>query len=129
MDPSRTDHRRRLGAAAEAICEQRLRERGWTILDRNWRIRMGEVDLIARDGRTIVFIEVKAAAAGSVAGPERPAMAVGRNKQRRLRRLASAWLSARGHRLAWDEVRFDVVGISFDREGMVGSWEHVEGAF
>jgi putative endonuclease len=123
------DHRRTLGTAAEALCEQHLRRRGWSILERNWRIRMGEVDLIARDGRTIVFIEVKAAAAGSVAGPERPVLAVGRNKQRRLRRLASAWLSARGHRLTWDEIRFDVVGVGFDHDGMAASWEHIEGAF
>ena len=90
---------------------------------------MGELDLVARDGRTIVFVEVKAAAAGSVAGPERPAMAVGRDKQRRLRRLASAWLSARGRRPGQDAIRFDVIGIGFDRDGMVASWEHFEGAF
>jgi putative endonuclease len=123
------DRRTRLGAAAESLCEQHLRQLGWSILDRNWRIRIGEVDLVARDGRTLVFVEVKAAAAGSVSGPERPAMAVGRDKQRRIRRLASAWLAGRGDRLAYDTIRFDVVGVGFDRDGMVASWEHIEAAF
>ena len=52
----------------------------------------GEIDLIALDGRTLVFVEVKALRATSLAGPERPAMAVGHRKRHKLRSLALAWL-------------------------------------
>ncbi len=80
------------------------------MLDRNWRDgRNGEIDLVLRRERTIVFCEVKArrtAAYGS------PAEAVTPTKQARIRRLASAWLTA--HEVRGVEVRFDVVAILGD---------------
>jgi putative endonuclease len=125
----KVDSRRQTGQAAERICELELRRRGWSILARNWRIRIGEIDLIARDGRTVVIVEVKSARPGNGAGPETPALAVTTAKQRRLRRLATAWLSARSAQLNFDEVRFDVVGVRFARDGSVADYDHIEGAF
>lgn len=129
MDKRFVDRRRDTGQAAEQLCELELRRRGWSILARNWRIRIGEVDLIARDGRTVVIVEVKSSRPGRGAGPVTPALAVNAAKQRRLRRLATAWLSVRAAQLSFDEVRFDVVGVSFGSDGSVAEYEHIEGAF
>jgi len=106
---------------------------GWRLLGQNWRIGAGELDLVGLDRRTIVFVEVKALRSGGRAGPGRPVLAVGPRKQDRLIRLASAWLSgpgrAPGLTTRWDSVRFDVIGIEFDRQGAVPDLEHVEDAF
>lgn len=123
------DRRRETGRSAEDICAGRLRARGWRILARNWRIRAGELDLVALDGPALVVIEVKARHAGSLNGPPSPALAVGPNKQRRLRKLASVWIAGHGRRVAFRDVRFDVVAVVFDREGALASYDHLEDAF
>ena len=61
--------------------------------------------------------------------PERPALAVDRRKQLRLRRLARAWLSERESLLRFRSMRFDVVGLRLDRSGATVAWEHLRGAF
>jgi putative endonuclease len=124
-----TDPRRHTGRRAEDICATRLRQRGWQVLARNWRIKAGEIDLIARTGPVLVMVEVKAGHAGSRAGPPSPALAVGPNKQRRLRRLASAWIATHGRSVHYREVRFDVVGVLFERDGTLAVYDHVENAF
>ena len=123
------DDRRATGRSAEDICARRLRERGWRILARNWRIRPGELDLIALAGSTLVIVEVKAHHQGLRRGPVHPVLAVGPNKQRRIRRLASAWIAGHGRSIGFREVRFDVVGITFDREGRMAAYDHLEDAF
>jgi putative endonuclease len=123
------DPRRALGSRAEHICEMQLRRRGWRILDRNWRVRMGEIDIVAMDGSTLVIVEVKAHSSSNRAGPSVPALAVGPRKQGRLRRLATAWLMARGHRHGFENLRFDVVGITFSADGTIAGYEHIEDAF
>jgi putative endonuclease len=90
----------------------------------------GEIDLIALDGRTLVFVEVKALRVSSHSGPERPAMAVGHRKQRKLRSLALAWLQGHdGSVPPHAGLRFDVVGLRLDSGGRVTEWEHLRGAF
>ena len=79
--------------------------------------------------RTLVFVEVKAGREGSAFGPERPILAVGPRKQRQVRRLATAWMAERRGRPRYDEIRFDAVGVTFDRAGRVATYEHIEGAF
>ncbi|MDQ5893966.1 MAG: putative endonuclease [Actinomycetota bacterium] len=123
------DARRATGQSAEDICAERLRERGWRILARNWRIRAGELDLIALTGPVLVVVEVKAHHLGARRGPTSPVLAVGPNKQRRIRRLTSAWIAGHGRRVGFRDVRFDVVGITFDQEGLVVAWDHLEDAF
>ncbi len=123
------DHRRATGQSAEDICAERLRQRDWTVLARNWRIKAGELDLVALAGPVLVIVEVKAHRLGTHHGPTAPILAVGPNKQRRLRRLASAWIAGHGRRLAFRDVRFDVVGITFDRQGNVVAYDHLENAF
>jgi putative endonuclease len=90
----------------------------------------GEIDLVAVDGGDLVFVEVKTRHAGNVLGPERPALAVGIQKQRKLRALALAWLGAnRGSVPAHRRLRFDVVGIVLGDGGRIVEWEWLEGAF
>jgi putative endonuclease len=97
------------------------------IVARNPRTRFGEIDAIALDGETLVFVEVKTIRAGGDLGPELPAHAVGRRKQMQVRRLARAWLAENlppRHR----SIRFDVVGVSLIGDGGAVI-EHLPGAF
>jgi putative endonuclease len=126
------DARQLLGSRAEAIAASRLAGGGMRILARNQRTTevRGEIDLIATDGPTLVFVEVKALRTGSRAGPERPALAVGPRKQRKLRSLAVAWLRDHdGFVPPHDTLRFDVVGMRLDPRGRPMEWEHLRGAF
>jgi putative endonuclease len=124
-----TAQRQRIGRAAEDLVAVRLARRGWEIVERNARTRYGELDIVARDGRTLVFVEVKAGRAGSGLGPERPILGVDRRKQRRVRRLAGAWMAERRDAPYYDEVRCDAVGVTFDRGGEPLEVEHIEAAF
>ena len=107
----------------------RLASADWEIVERNARTRYGELDLVALDGRTLVFVEVKAGRAGSAFGPERPVLAVDRRKQRRIRRLAAAWMAERRDCPHYAAIRFDAVGVTFDRGDRVTDYEHIRNAF
>ncbi len=112
MSPSAGETRRLLiGRRGEELAARWYAAHGYQVLDRNWRCRDGELDLVARRHRTLVFCEVKTRGSELLGtGAE----AVTAAKQRRLRRLAGRWLAdgARGrHDRAW-EVRFDVVSIT-----------------
>jgi putative endonuclease len=127
-----TAARQRLGRSAEALVAARLERAGWLIVARNARpseVR-GEIDLIALEGAALVFVEVKARRAGSIPGPETPAMAVGPRKRAKLRGLAAAWLRDRGYDVPRHrDLRFDVVGLRIDAAGRVVEYEHLRGAF
>lgn len=87
--------RRVLGLAGEHVAERELARRGYQVVARNVRTRFGEIDLICRDRREYLFVEVKTRRAGSfVAAVE----AVDRRKARRLEVLAQSWLAACGQR-------------------------------
>jgi putative endonuclease len=124
-----TDARRSTGRLAEDLVARRLGAAGWAILARNARTRHGELDIVALDGRTLVFLEVKAGREGADLGPERPILAIDRRKQMRIRRLATAWLAERRERPFYAEIRFDAVGVTLDRRGHPVDVEHIEGAF
>jgi len=109
-----------------------LTRQGIGIIARNARTRgvRGEIDLIALDRGDLVFVEVKGRRAGGTLGPERPALAVTRLKQAKLRALARAWLADHAGELPYfNGLRFDVVGVTLDRAGGVLDWEHLEAAF
>jgi putative endonuclease len=95
-----------LGARGERLATAWYESNGYTVVARNWRCDIGEIDLIATRGRELVIAEVKTRASDRFGVP---ASAVGIAKQRKLRRLAAAWLAAADTR--YDEVRFDVVSI------------------
>jgi putative endonuclease len=121
--------RQQLGRSAESLVAGRLGEAGWELLERNARTRHGELDIVALDGRTLVFVEVKAGRAGSAFGPERPVLSVDFRKQLRIRRLATAWMSERRDLPRYDEIRFDAIGVTYDRGGHITDYEHIRGAF
>jgi putative endonuclease len=124
--------RQLLGDHAETMVAERLSRSGMRILARNQRTSevRGEIDLIVLERRALVFVEVKALRADAVAGPERPALAVGHRKQRKLRSLAVAWLRDHdGFVPAHDTLRFDVVGVRVGAQGQVVEWEHLRAAF
>lgn len=124
-----TATRQRLGKAAEDLVAARLSAAGWEVLERNARSRQGELDIVALDGRALIFVEVKAGRAGSTYGPERPILSVDFRKQQRIRRLATAWMGKRRDLLRYDEIRFDAIGVTYDRCGRVVDYEHIAGAF
>ncbi|HXV05199.1 MAG TPA: YraN family protein [Solirubrobacterales bacterium] len=124
-----TERRLRLGRVAEDLVAARLAAAGWEVVERNARTRYGELDAVALDGPTLVFVEVKAGRAGSLFGPERPVLAVNRRKQLRIRRLATAWMMERRDVPRYDDIRFDAVGVTFDHTGHMVDYEHIEGAF
>jgi putative endonuclease len=101
-----SDVRRVLGTDGERAAEDFLRRRRYTIVERNYRCRAGEVDLVALDGATIVFIEVKTRRG---AGFGTPLDAVDRRKQRQVCRAAQQFLAE--NRLQDRDARFDVVGV------------------
>jgi putative endonuclease len=124
--------RQQLGGAAEALVARALERRGMRIVARNARTPTvrGEIDLIAIDGRALVFVEVKALRTRALAGPERPAMAVGHRKRHKLRSLALAWLHDHdGSVPPHGTLRFDVVDVRIDARGRVAEWEHLREAF
>ena len=98
--------RTELGAWGESLAARYLESRGLTILARRWRCRDGEIDIVARDGATLVVCEVKTRTSEAFGSP---LAAVTPIKVRRLRRLARAWLQAHDERAL--EIRLDVVGI------------------
>lgn len=95
-----------LGRRGEEFAARHLAERGYVILDRNWRIREGELDIVARDGDALVVVEVKTRSSTRYG---LPIEAIDRDKAFRLRRLALAW--AREHRVRAKRIRIDAIGI------------------
>ncbi len=114
---------RALGAEGEALAAQLLEANGYTILARNDRVERVEIDLVARRGNMLVFVEVKARRSRAHGAPEE---AVDERKRRRLVRGAAAWLRAHGPTAL--RVRFDVIVCEPDA---AGAWHlrHLEGAF
>lgn len=121
--------RRRTGEIAEDLVARRLAAAGWEIVERNARTRYGELDIVARDGSTLVFIEVKGARQATRFGPEKPILSIDFRKQRRVRRLATAWMSERRDLPPYEEIRFDAVGVTLDRDDRPLDIEYVKGGF
>jgi putative endonuclease len=99
--------RREIGKRGEDAAAQYLRRKGYKIVERNFRCTLGEIDIIAFEGDTLCFIEVKTVS-GKNYGP--PEIAVDINKQRKLSRVALAFLGQNG--LHDTKARFDVVAIT-----------------
>lgn len=96
-------------------------------MERNYRTRWGELDIVAFDGRTLAFCEVKTRRLGGRGGG--PFDSVHARKRARIRKMAASWMIARTDRPYADEVRFDAIGVIFDLTGALVGIEHLEGAF
>lgn len=110
------------GMQGQQDAEKFLRGKGYVILQRNFRVRAGEIDLIARDGEYIVFVEVKYRQG---AGHGLPRESVGAAKQRKISKTALYYISMTG--LAEQDFRFDVVEVLGG--GGVVTINHIENAF
>src|SRR3954463_14175263 len=95
-----------LGRFGEDVAARHLERAGLVLVERNWRCREGEIDIVAVDGHVLVFCEVKTR---STAAFGSPAEAVSPAKLQRLRRLAALWLA--DHPGGWADLRFDVVAV------------------
>ena len=118
------DTRRDVGQTGEQIAARHLERLGYRILDRNHRTRWGELDLVATDGDSIVFVEVKTRRAGG-----EPLDRLDVHKRIQVRKMAAAWLNAVRQRPRSAELRFDAIGVTLDCAGALVRLDHIEGAF
>ncbi|MFI5009218.1 MAG: YraN family protein [Solirubrobacterales bacterium] len=131
----REDPRRVLGRLGEELAAAHLERLGFALLERNARTRHGEIDLIAFDGHTMVFGEVKTRRLvgnpRARRGPDEHPLAGLRPRQRaRLRRLAAAWLYDQARiRPNAHTIRFDAIGVTVDARDNLVRLDHIEGAW
>jgi len=122
-----TDARRHTGRDGEDLAAGYLRMHGFELIERNARTRYGELDIVARDGRTLVFTEVKALRGRGRARAEQALESIGPRKRIQVRRLARAWLAERSHPGPYAEIRFDAIGVAVSPAG--SEIVHVPAAF
>jgi putative endonuclease len=128
-DPLRT-----LGRLGEELAVAHFDRLGFAPLGRNERTRYGEIDLIAFDGHTLVFAEIKTrrvnACRQSIRPDQRPLVRLEGRQRERLRRLAAAWLYDKQHvRPTAQTIRFDAIGVILDTKDRLISLDHIEGAW
>lgn len=111
-----------LGKQGERVAELYLQKKGYKVVERNYRCRGGELDLIVLDRRVVVFVEVKTRTGD---GFGTPLEAVAFRKQQRMIRAAQFFLAEKN--LQQRDARFDVVGVSWTGDEPVV--EHIENAF
>ena len=116
------DHRQQVGRQGERRAERFLRSLGYAIVERNYRTSRGEIDLVAKDRDTLVFVEVRTRRRDGFGGP---LASVGRQKQRQISNTALHYLTHSG--LRDRAARFDVIGIV--GEGKRADLTHVKAAF
>jgi putative endonuclease len=111
------------GRAGERLAAKYLLDAGYLVLDKNWRCDRGEIDIVAQDGSTLVFCEVKTRSSNAFG---EPIEAVTSLKSGRLRLLAVRWLALQSRN--WPDMRFDVIGV-MRRPGLTAQIRHIKGAF
>ncbi|HEX9481393.1 MAG TPA: YraN family protein [Solirubrobacteraceae bacterium] len=137
--PRSEQRHRTTGLLGEELAAEHLRRRGFQVLARNVRTAAGEIDVIASNGCTIAFVEVKTTRGterstgnGSSAGALAAIVLerLGPRQRRRLRGLALDWLRAQPTaRRSAEELRFDAIGVVLDDAGRLLALEHLEGAW
>jgi len=117
--------RQQFGRAAEEAAARYLIQSGWRLLGRNVRIGRGELDIVARRGPVLAFVEVKARRTHTCGAPED---AVSPLKRRQVARLAELWLAARPWAMnGVDDVRFDIIAV--DSTALPSTIRHLPAAF
>jgi putative endonuclease len=122
-----SDTRHELGRLGESLAAEHLERRGFAIIERNYRTRWGELDIVAFDGRALAFCEVKTRRLAHTGAA--PLDAVRTNKRAQVRKMAGQWLTERTERPYAEVLRFDAIGVTFDSAGTLVRIEHVEDAF
>jgi putative endonuclease len=129
-----TDNRRELGRRGEQLAAEFFQRNGDRVVERNYRTREGEIDLVVLSGRTLVFCEVKTLVARAEVrrGPAYPLESVTVTKRKQVRRIARSWLAERltsRQALRFREIRFDAIGVVLSPSGRPLRLERVESAF
>jgi putative endonuclease len=122
-----TDPRQRLGALGETLAAEHLVRRGFEILERNYRTRWGELDIVAFDGQTVVFCEVKTRRLSR--SDRTPFESIHHRKRLQVRRMAGSWMHDRPQRPRAAAIRCDAIAVTFDRADRLVAIEHLEAAF
>jgi|SRR5215211_3571201 len=125
-----SDPRRALGALGERLAGEHLLRAGYRIVERNYRTRYGELDIVAAGDDCLVFCEVKTRVRGG-AGPD-PFDSIGGVKRSKVRAMAAQWLAERRAQVdvpPQPDLRFDAIGVSVSPSGRLLSLDHLEGAF
>lgn len=119
------DSRKQKGAAAEELAAAALIEKGYRVLERNWRCRFGELDIVAETGETLVVIEVRSRSGTASFGT--PSESVNARKVMQVRNTAQQYV----HQKRYYErpIRFDVISIILRPDLTPVSMDHIENAF
>lgn len=115
-----SDGRQLLGRWGEKVAAHFLEAKGYVIVERNWRTGRGEIDLVAQQGPTLVFVEVKTRRGQNYGTPEE---SITPRKQEKLLELVQTYLA--DHNLGEQEWRIDVVAIELDKQGKLIRCEHI----
>ena len=123
-DIAMRDDRKPLGSFGERVAAAHLEAKGYAILDRNFRVAQAELDLVARDGDTLVFVEVRTRRGGVVGAA---ASSVNARKAQQLHH-AAAWYLDQHEQYADDPMRIDVVTVELRRDGTLEKVTHIQNA-
>ena len=118
-----SDARKKLGAWGEALAAQELEAQGYEILERNWRCARGEIDLVARAGQTLIFVEVKTRRGRNMGAPE---AGLTPYKAKKLLQLGNLYIAE--HDASNYDWRIDLVAVELDRSGKLLRCEHIPNA-
>lgn len=116
------DSRKKLGQWGETLAAQHLEAEGYEVLERNWRCRKGEIDLVVRTGRELVFVEVKTRRGRKMGTPEE---GITRRKADNLLLLAQLYLAEKELEADW---RIDLVAVELDKTGKLLRCDHIPNA-
>ncbi|MBM7854353.1 putative endonuclease [Desulfohalotomaculum tongense] len=119
-----TFFRRDTGKMGEDKAVAAVRRRGMRVRCRNYRCRLGEIDIIAEDGGTLVFVEVRSRRTGGYGLPQE---SIGPQKAAKVRRAAQYYMAV--NELSDADCRFDVVAVKMDLKGKVENIEYIKNAF
>jgi putative endonuclease len=118
------DRRREIGQVGEQAAADFLSKQGFQVITRNWSTRLGELDIIARDGEALVVVEVRTTTSQRFGfGYE----SIDMRKQQKVRRLALQYIHQQ--RITHIPLRFDVVSVLLDQERIPKQIDHLKGAF
>jgi putative endonuclease len=120
-----TDARKSLGRRGEQLAAEHLERLGWVIVARNHHTRFGELDIVALDGETLVFAEVKTCRLGK----GRPWDSLHERKRSQVRRMAGVWLHDVPERPRFWTIRCDAIGVVLDERGALVRLDHLKAAF
>lgn len=116
------NHRKKLGAWGEDVATLKLEANGFAIIERNWRCRHGEIDIIVQKGELVAFVEVKTRKGRDMGAPEE---ALTQHKAKKLMQLAQLYVAENELDVDW---RIDLVAVELDKSGKLLRCEHIPNA-